>query len=158
MNMISHKSPLPPIERISWGLHVLLTAMALVFLGVSLCCVLPQRALDSSGRTTTGTIAYVSRSKTVCVTYTYKVGNQTFTHQNAVDGYYFQGARSGDSLNVTYLPNRPSLSRPEASTDAAAGYMMLWGTGIFGILVLAILGTDIGKRVAGSVPPSSSHR
>lgn len=152
MTVISPKSPVPPTGRMPWGFYALLTAVLLAFLGLSLCFVLPQRALDRSGRTTTGTLAYVSCGKTFCVTYSYRVGNQTFTHQNAVDGHYFEDARAGDPLTVTYLPSRPALSRPEASTDAASGYVMLWGSGIFGVLVLGSLGTDIGKRVVGNVP------
>jgi len=82
------------------------------------------------------------------VIYRFQVGSKTYTHRCNVRGSDYQKGQIGGPVTVTYLPDRPEVSRAEPSNDASSAYWSLWVEGIgFGLAVI-LCAVEIVRRRA----------
>jgi hypothetical protein len=154
MTITSHNAP--PSQTGKWPFigYACLIALALSLLGWAISLVQMDRAFDASGRKTTAICTDIDqetgkRAGESRLTYTYKVGSQTFTNQATIANTTFPQARAGSIFRVTYLPDHPDKSRLDWSLDAGIAGRLLWASGAFCVFVTIIVAGGIHKRRKG---------
>ena len=149
MTLISKRSP-KSLNTRSIGRSVYIVLLFLFFLGCSIYFVLPQRALDSSGRRITGTVTnvYVGDKGRMYVEYSFQVGAQTYSGRCNVRTSDYRRDQVGGPVAVTYLPDRPEVSRIEPSNAALNAYLFFWAVlAGSGIAAIAVAGDAIRRRI-----------
>jgi hypothetical protein len=134
-----------PSKRFRLQGYGMMTLCMLGFLIWSISLVFPQRALDTSGHKTMGILTNfdVGSHGVLFVTYRYQVDNQTFTNRSNVRADGFRSEQIGRPVTVTYLPDRPTVSRTEPSNEAFSAYFGLWVAGGGSLVFLFLLVAEI---------------
>ena len=154
MTMVSRKFSTPRRNGSRLVGNLVMIIIAVCIIGWMQSLAQTAHALDAEGRTTTGILTAITRGlgkrgDATELTYTYQVGNQTYTHQNTAASTPFRNAQVGDCLTVTYLPDNPQVARSQWSTELGSYPRIIQVIqGLFCVVILVMV-VDIIRRLAG---------
>ncbi len=137
-----------------WPVMAAFLLFALVIFVAGVGAVFQQRALDSRGLTTHGTVVgrYHSSGKgsRTELTYQFEANGMVYQGKCGVTYPFYQQVYVGASIPVTYLADSPKASRCLESTEYRQAYMMMVSSTLLGALMVFCLLPGRRVRVAGN--------